>query len=88
MGHYFLDIQYEDNYKRRDMSEGLILNCPRSSDPYFIVTYYIKWVTTAWTHSTINRARDGKKERAKGRMRETERKKACCYRCIPITYYR
>ena len=26
--------------------------CPRSSDPYYIVTYYIKWVTTSWTHST------------------------------------
>ena len=27
--------------------------CPRSSDPFCIVTYYIKWVTTSWTHSTI-----------------------------------
>ena len=27
--------------------------CPRSSDPfYIIVTYYIKRVTTSWTHST------------------------------------
>ena len=25
--------------------------CPGSSDPFFIVTYYIKWVTTG-THST------------------------------------
>ena len=25
--------------------------CPRSSDPFYIVTYYIKWVTTPWTHS-------------------------------------
>ena len=23
--------------------------CPRSSDPFFIVTYSIKWVTTSWT---------------------------------------
>ena len=23
--------------------------CPGSSDPFFIVTYYIKWVTTSWT---------------------------------------
>ena len=23
--------------------------CPRSSDPFCIVTYYIKWVTTSWT---------------------------------------
>ena len=30
--------------------------CPRSSDPH-IVTYYMTWVTTSWTHSTagINR---------------------------------
>ena len=23
--------------------------CPRSSDPFYIVSYYIKWVTTSWT---------------------------------------
>ena len=27
--------------------------CPRSSDPFYIVSYYIKWVTTSWTNSTI-----------------------------------
>ena len=27
--------------------------CPRSSDPFNIVTYYIKWVTTSWTYSTL-----------------------------------
>ena len=26
---------------------------PGSSDPFCIVTYYIKWVTTSWTHSTV-----------------------------------
>ena len=25
--------------------------CPRSSDPFYIVTYYIKLVTTPWTYS-------------------------------------
>ena len=25
--------------------------CPRSSDPFYIVTYYVKWVTTSWTYS-------------------------------------
>ena len=25
--------------------------CPGSSDPFYIVTYNIKWVTTSWTHS-------------------------------------
>ena len=26
--------------------------CPRSSDPFYIVTYNINWVTTSWAHST------------------------------------
>ena len=26
--------------------------CPRSSDPFYIVSYCIKWVTTSWKHST------------------------------------
>ena len=25
---------------------------PRLSDPFLIVSNYIKWVTTSWTHST------------------------------------
>ena len=27
--------------------------CPRRSDPFYIVSYYIKWVTTSWTHSNL-----------------------------------
>ena len=26
--------------------------CPRSSDPVYIVRYYIRWFTTSWTYST------------------------------------
>ena len=26
--------------------------CPRRSDPFYVVTYYIKWVTTSWTYTT------------------------------------
>ena len=26
--------------------------CPRSSDPFYIVSYYIIWVTTSWTYSS------------------------------------
>ena len=26
--------------------------CPRSSDSFYVVTYYIKWVTTSWTYSS------------------------------------
>ena len=29
--------------------------CPRSSDSFYIVTYYIKWVTTSWTDSNEGR---------------------------------
>ena len=25
--------------------------CPISSDPFYVVTYFIKWVTTSWTYS-------------------------------------
>ena len=28
--------------------------CPGSSDPFYIVGYYIKWVTISWTHSIIH----------------------------------
>ena len=28
--------------------------CPRSSDPFYIVTYYIKWVTTSWTDGSCS----------------------------------
>ena len=27
--------------------------CPRSSDPFYIASYYIKRVTTSWTYSTM-----------------------------------
>ena len=26
--------------------------CPKSLAPFFMVTYYIKWVKTSWTFST------------------------------------
>ena len=29
--------------------------CPRSSDPFYIVTYYIEWVSTSWTDSKHNK---------------------------------
>ena len=35
----------------RTLQKYVITVCPRSSDPFYIVTYYIKWVTTSWTHS-------------------------------------
>ena len=32
-------------------SQGSYTVCPRSSDPFYIVIYYIKWATSPWTHS-------------------------------------
>ena len=29
--------------------------CPGSSDPSYLVNYYIKWVTNSWTYSTMNK---------------------------------
>ena len=29
-----------------------IIVCPRSLDPFYMVSYYMKWLTTSWTHST------------------------------------
>ena len=31
--------------------------CPGSSDPFYIVSYYIKWVTTSWTYSMVYKHR-------------------------------
>ena len=39
-----LDVSNEQTHK-------LFTVCPGSSDPFYILTYYIKWVTTSWTHS-------------------------------------
>ena len=33
---------------------GNVIVCPRSSDPFYIVTYYIKWVTSSGTHNKVN----------------------------------
>ena len=36
--------------------------CPGSSDPFYIVTYYTKWVTTSWTYCILNPKKQGKEE--------------------------
>ena len=35
------------------MPKKYVTVCPGSSDPFYIVTYYIKWVTTSWTHGML-----------------------------------
>ena len=29
--------------------------CPRSSDPFHVVTYYIQWANTSWTDGSLNK---------------------------------
>ena len=36
---------------RPSRDEALGTVCPGSSDPFYILTYYIRLVTTSWTHS-------------------------------------
>ena len=63
--------------------------CPRSSDPFYIVTYHIKWVTTSWIYSTtfisINKfggCKGGRDNRNAGNfLGEVE------YRVIEIHYF-
>ena len=52
---------YEHQMENNKQAEGLADRkkytiCPRSSDPFYLVTYYIKWVTTSWTYSIKNSA--------------------------------
>ena len=37
--------------------------CPRSSEPFYTVTYYIKWVTTSWTDGISQAKRKNKYNR-------------------------
>ena len=46
----------------RNISEGTL--CTGSRDPFYIVSYYINWVTTSWTHSTVPRAYEHSFDRA------------------------
>ena len=41
-----------------DKTVGIYTICPASSDPFYIVSYYIKWVTTSWTHSMYFQSSD------------------------------
>ena len=49
-------IRYRPDFRLLDMegrlcSIRLVTVCPGSSDPFYVVTYYIKRVTTSWTYS-------------------------------------
>ena len=34
-----------------DIKAKICTVCPGSSDPFYIVSYYINWVTSSWTYS-------------------------------------
>ena len=52
MGRYFLDIQYyKISVKWMKLSSNKLTACQRSSDKFYLLSYYIKRVTTSWTHS-------------------------------------
>ena len=40
-------------HKKLVIFKHSITVCPGGSNPFYIVPYYIKWVTTSWTHSTL-----------------------------------
>ena len=44
-------------YQRDLSSKSICTVCPKSSHPFYIVSYYIiKWGTTSWTYSIVNKA--------------------------------
>ena len=47
----FSSLYCTDSIRVMVILDGTI--CPWSSDPFYIVTYCIKWVTTSWTYSII-----------------------------------
>mgnify|MGYP001164339134 CR=1 FL=1 len=42
---------YKDTIGHRIKETCKYTACPRSGDPFYIVNYYINWVTTSWTYS-------------------------------------
>ena len=48
-----LRTEFHDHLSMIIVSEILLIYavCSRSSDPFHIVSYYMKWVTTSWTYS-------------------------------------
>ena len=45
------NLFFSYTYKQTVRFYCIYIACPRCSDPFYRVSYYIKWVTTSWTHS-------------------------------------
>ena len=60
-----LELKLKGKIKKRERQEEnrnlswLYTICPGSSYPFYIVSYYIKWVTPSWTHSSHQIATPG-----------------------------
>ena len=56
---YIFDVNFQFSYMLRAWGQGLITPstvCPRSSNPFYIVSTYMKWVTTSWTYRMYAKA--------------------------------
>ena len=53
-------IKYGSKYNWYISTFYISTVCPGSSDLFYIVSYYIKWVTTSWTHSVMKENLDFK----------------------------
>ena len=55
MGHYFLDILYILYYYSTTITTWFILpnTVYQSLDPFYIVSFYTKWIKTSWPDSRI-----------------------------------
>ena len=53
MGNYTSWTDSSDLYYIKLVTMNYNTTCPGRSDPFYTVSYYIKWVTNSWTHSTI-----------------------------------
>ena len=47
-------ICLRDDEKKTTERKIICTVCPRSSDPFYVVSYYIKRVTTSYTYSNIH----------------------------------
>ena len=53
MNYALNDVIFFNNEMKPASARRVNTVCPGCSDPFYIVTYYIKWVTTSWTYSSI-----------------------------------
>ena len=45
----------ENRERCRQTEKKIDTLCPRNSDPFYVLTCYIKWVITSWTYSNYTK---------------------------------